>query len=281
MKIHKASKQGFCAGVRRAVKIADQLLDNKKKIYILHELVHNSKVVDALEKRGAITVNTIDEIPDGECTVFSAHGVSDKIENQAASKNLEIVNATCPLVLHVQKLASDLSENGYTIILFGSAHHRETEGIMGRIKGHGHVIETIEQATEFTPVSTEKYACLSQTTMNAATVGKMTDIIKNKIPSLLIHANVCPATDERQEALRELAKKCPVIFVAGSETSSNTRKLCEIAKEAGSVAYLISDASEITHEMIDNIENIGVASGASAPDSAVDEIIKKLEEYEK
>ena len=264
--------------MRRAIDTSKKILENAngKKVYILHEIVHNSSVVEQLKKMGAITVDTLSEIPHGACVIFSAHGVADSVENEAAQRGLETIDATCPLVKSVQNRAAALSKAGYTVILFGRAGHRETEGITGRIKGQKILIETLEDAQNFTPEKDTLYTCLSQTTMNKAELELLLAILKKKIPSIKVNANVCPATDERQSAVKKLALKCEIVFVAGSQNSSNTRRLCETAESAVAKAVLVDSPDILDSINLDGIQNAGVAAGASAPEESVQKIIEKL-----
>ena len=209
--------------------------------------------------------------------IYSAHGVSAEIEDRANAVGLNIVDATCPLVKLVHRKAAELSAAGYHILLFGKEKHREVEGSLGRINGKKTLLSNMQQARDFQAEPGVKYASLSQTTFNNCELKNMLDILQDKIPDLLNLGNVCSATAERQNAMRLLAQKCDTVLVIGSTKSSNTKRLLETALQTGAKAYLISDVSVLQNSMFQESENIGIASGASAPEELVQEVLKKLE----
>lgn len=257
---------GFCAGVKRALDITERVIQSgKRPIFILHDLVHNEKVVSGLLARGVRIVNTPDGLPSGAVLVFSAHGVSGETERHARSLPLEIIDATCPLVHRVHQRGAELSGDGYHVLLFGKRGHREVEGILGRIPGDKTLLTCEDDASAFVPDPSTKYACISQTTMSLQTIERMQNVLLAKIPSLVCAASVCQATRERQNAVRELARTCDVVLVAGSDNSSNTRRLCEIAAEEGARAVLVSDLAQVTPALLGAARRVGIASGASAP----------------
>jgi len=283
MKVYLAVPRGFCSGVHRAMEIVNTALaetsgnEAKKPVYILHELVHNEIVVNDLISRGAHIIDEPEEAPANATIIFSAHGVSADIEERASAAGLHCIDATCPLVKAVQKKASSLSEKGYVIILFGKRGHRETEGILGRIPGKSFLLENIEETRAFIPDANEKYACLSQTTLNASSLEQMTDILRKKISNLHVEAAVCNATAERQNSVRKLAKICDRVIILGSENSSNTKRLREVAISEGTDAVLIPSFHELPAGFITGAQNIGIATGASAPDQLVNELLAHLE----
>lgn len=277
MKIKICDKIGFCAGVRRALAMTDELLERcGPPIYILHDLVHNDSVVADLRSRGVVIVETPDDLPENALLVFSAHGVSEAVQAHAERLPLRIADATCPLVHRVHARAAALSREGRFILLFGKSGHREVEGILGRIPGEKLLLESVADAEKFQPRPNVRYACLSQTTFNQNAIEEMVRILKAKTNDLLNEAAVCEATRERQLAVRRLAKECDLIFIAGSAHSSNTRRLCEIAQEEGARTILTPSPDAVVADLLAGAETVGIASGASAPDELVEGIAKKL-----
>jgi len=270
MEVKLCSITGFCSGVRNALNITAEMLEKHgPPVFILHELVHNESVVNDLLSRGAKIVDDPEGLPEEATLIFSAHGVSEAVEAHARSLPLNVVDATCPLVRQVQKRGAELSEEGHVVLLFGKAGHREVEGILGRIPGEKHLLTGPEDARAFKPVSGRTYACISQTTMNSDVIREMTAILREKIPGLVESASVCRATGKRQDAVRELAATCDLVLVAGSAHSSNTLRLCEIVRNQGSRAELVSGPEAVTPELLRGAKCVGVTSGASAPDTLV------------
>mgnify|MGYP001550923322 FL=1 len=277
MNIRICETIGFCAGVRRALAMTDELLKRHgAPVCILHDLVHNERVVEDLRARGVVIVETPDGLPENALLVFSAHGVSEAAEAHARSLPLRIVDATCPLVHRVHKRAAALSEQGFFILLFGKGGHREVEGILGRIPGEKALLENLRDAETFLPREGTRYACLSQTTFNQATVDEMVRVLRRRIPDLRNEASVCEATRERQLAVRRLARECDLVFVAGSAHSSNTRRLCEIAEEEGAKTILAASPEDVDPAALAHAESVGIASGASAPDDLVAGIAERV-----
>ncbi len=278
-KILLAEPRGFCSGVRRALEMVDQVLAGGQAappVCILHEIVHNEHVVNGLKSRGIRIIETPEEAPPEGTLILSAHGVSAEVEARSRRACLTVIDATCPLVKAVHRRAAALSESGFVILLFGKHGHREVEGILGRIKGESHLIETPEEACAFRPDPGKRYACLSQTTLNAGEIADMTAILKEKIPDLLAGANVCHATEERQEAVRRLASVCDAVIVIGSEKSSNSRRLAELVSAAGKRSVLIPCASALDPAFLDGVKTLGIASGASAPEELMEELLGEL-----
>lgn len=280
MKIHLSEPRGFCGGVRRALDIVEKFIEkNNTPVYILHEIVHNEYVVKKLLDKGVKIIDAPEEAPGGSTLVFSAHGVSDEIERRASTCGITVVDATCPLVKRVQGKTVEFSEKGYTILLFGKKGHREVDGILGRVKGKAHLLENIDDARAFIPIPGERYACLSQTTLNATEIKASIEILKEKIPALKSFAEVCRATAERQNSVRELATYCDAVIVIGSEKSSNTRRLCELVLECGTRTVLISGASNLDLAFLRGVENLGIATGASAPEELLDETVEYIKTF--
>ncbi len=261
---------GFCSGVRAALDLtADMLKQHGPPVFILHDLVHNESVVNDLLSHGAKIVDDPEGLPEGATLIFSAHGVSEAVEARARALPLNIVDATCPLVRQVQKRGAALSEAGHVVLLFGKAGHREVEGILGRIPGEKHLLTNPDDARAFEPVPGRTYACISQTTMNSDVIAEMTAILREKISGLVESASVCHATLTRQNAVRELAAACDLVLVAGSVHSSNTLRLCEIVRNQGARAELVSGPEAVTPDLLRGAKCVGVTSGASAPDALV------------
>ena len=284
MEVKRCRITGFCSGVRNALNLtADMLKRHGAPVFILHELVHNESVVNDLLSRGAKIVDEPEGLPEGATLIFSAHGVSEEVEARARALPLNIVDATCPLVRQVQKRGAALSEAGHVVLLFGKAGHREVEGILGRIHGEKHLLTNQADARAFEPVPGRTYACISQTTMNSDVIAEMTSVLRKKIPGLVESASVCHATRTRQDAVRELAAACDLVLVAGSAHSSNTLRLCEIAREQGARTELVSGADAVTPELLRGAKCVGITSGASAPDDLVNGIcdaVKRIAESE-
>lgn len=283
MKIELAEPHGFCAGVDRALKIAEKELNRKpgETLYLLHEIVHNETVTARFAAAGAKIVPSLDVIPPGARLLISAHGAGRDVFSAASARGIEVVDATCPLVRRVQERAEEFSASGMTVLLAGDPHHREVEGILGWRRGPCIVLENEQDAREFHPEPGVRYAFLSQTTLNAGMVASMEKILRGKCPSLKSMGHVCFATSERQNAVRTLAARCGTMLIAGSPESSNTLRLLEVARSQGARANLISSPECLTPDMVAGSESVGIASGASAPESLLRAIVKKLRSMEK
>ena len=279
-KVLLASPRGFCAGVERALKTVDDALKTGPfPVYVLHEIVHNENVVESLRKRGVIFIENPKEASGGGTLIFSAHGVSREVEEQAALLKVRVIDAACPIVKSLQRRIEAFEAEGREIILFGKEGHREVEGLLGRVHSTVHVMDSEEALDSFLAGAdpSKCYACLSQTTLNADDVARMGQRLKEKLPHLTFAAEVCFATRDRQQAVKELAEKCDVILVVGSEKSSNTKRLYETAASCGVRAYLLSDAGGFTPSMIGGAECVGITSGASAPEELVRELLETVE----
>ena len=276
--IRLAEVRGFCAGVERALrKVEDALRTGPFPVYVLHEIVHNEKVVDDLRKRGVIFVDHPAEADSGTL-IFSAHGVSRQVEEEAAKQHVKVIDATCPIVKSLHRRIEQFAASGKTIVLFGRNGHREVEGLLGRVDAPVRVIESPEELESFlkTADKTKPYACLSQTTLNASDVERMGARMREILPDVTMASEVCHATKERQEAVKKLAEMCEVILVVGSRKSSNTRRLYETAQAAGVRAYQLGDASEFQADWLEGIKTVGITSGASAPEELVTELCHKI-----
>lgn len=277
--IYLAAPRGFCAGVDRAIDIVEQALKlYGAPIYVRHEIVHNRWVVEDLRAKGVVFVKEVDEIPEGGITVFSAHGISEKVENNAKLRDLPVIDATCPLVTKVHNQAKRYERDGYEIVLIGHAGHPEVEGTSGRVK-KVHLVENIDDAERLSLGEIEKLAYVTQTTLSVDDTRAIIDVLKRKYPH--IHGpdtrDICYATQNRQQAVKELAKKVDMLLVVGSANSSNSNRLRDLGAEHGIASYLIDDATDINPVWIENISRVGLTAGASAPELLVERVVRYLE----
>ncbi len=273
------SPSGFCAGVERAIEIVERALKaNDGEVYVRHEIVHNYRVVEGLRKKGAKFVDEVEEIPPESLTVFSAHGVSKKVENAAAERNLSVIDATCPLVSKVHIEGQKYAARGYEVILIGHRNHPETEGTMGRIEGKVHLVSTAKEVEALKVADPTKVAYISQTTLCADDTKDIVAAIKRRFPKAAGQnlKDICYATHNRQKSAKEMAKLVDVYFVIGSRNSSNSRALWKIGKDLGLPAYLLADPTELKAEWIKDAERVGVTSGASTPEEMVRELVEIL-----
>jgi len=277
-KIYLARPRGFCAGVDRAIETVKIALKKYgKPIYVKHAIVHNKYVVKELEKEGAIFVEDINEIPDNSIVIFSAHGSPPIHYEIAKRKNLKVIDATCPLVHKVHKEAKEFIENGYYIIYIGHKNHIEAKGVKGECEDKIDIIETKEEALNYIPKS-NKLALLTQTTLSVDDTKEIIDILKKRFPDIVLpkKEDICYATQNRQDAVKKLSKICEVIFVIGSKESSNSNRLKEVAQKYGSKSYLIESYEYIKDEWLNNVNNVGITSGASTPEILVQKTIDYL-----
>ncbi|MES2983645.1 MAG: 4-hydroxy-3-methylbut-2-enyl diphosphate reductase [Pseudomonadota bacterium] len=277
--VYLAAPRGFCAGVDRAIEIVEQALAlYGAPIYVRHEIVHNRWVVEDLRAKGVIFVEEVDEIPAGGITVFSAHGISEKVETDAKLRALPIIDATCPLVTKVHNQARRYEREGYEIVLIGHAGHPEVEGTSGRV-AKVYLVENIADVATLTVATPEKLAYVTQTTLSVDDTKSIIAALKEKFPT--IHGpdtrDICYATQNRQLAVKELAKKVQLLLVVGSANSSNSNRLRDLGTECGIAAHLIDDATDIDPRWIDGIDTIGLTAGASAPELLVERVITFLE----
>lgn len=277
-----ANPRGFCAGVERAIQIVEQaLLEYGPPVFVRHDIVHNKTVVNELKSKGVIFVEELDEIPNTkQPIIFSAHGVAKSVINDAENNNLNIIDATCPLVSKVHIEAAKLYNNGYEIILIGHKNHPEVIGTIGQLpNGSIKLIEDIEDAKNFTPNQTNKLAYITQTTLSVDDTIEIIHLLKSRYPTIKSpHKNdICYATTNRQEVVKSISKLADVIFVVGSEHSSNSQRLVEVGKKSGCKAsYLIEDETKIKWDVLDSIKNLAITAGASAPEVIVERIIKEI-----
>jgi 4-hydroxy-3-methylbut-2-enyl diphosphate reductase len=279
MKIILAQPRGFCAGVVRAIETVERALDKYgAPVYVRHEIVHNRHVVDSLRSKGARFVDELSEVPPGAVTIFSAHGVSRKVENEARSRALPTIDATCPLVTKVHNQGRRYVAQGRILVFIGHAGHPEVEGTLGQIDGQLHLVETEEDVDRLPIVPNAPIAYVTQTTLSvddtrgiiAALHRRFSDVEGPDI------RDICYATQNRQTAVRELSGVCDVIIVVGAPNSSNSNRLREIGAEAGLPSYLVVDGGDIKAEWVKNARVVGVTAGASAPEILVDDVVQAL-----
>jgi 4-hydroxy-3-methylbut-2-en-1-yl diphosphate reductase len=285
LKVYLASPRGFCAGVERAIEIVNRSLNKYgKPVYVRHEIVHNKYVVEDLKKKGAIFVEELDEIKDkSRPVIFSAHGVPKSVPEDARIKNLSYVDATCPLVSKVHRESEQLFKNGFDIVLIGHKNHPEVIGTMGQLpEGTIKLVETVNDVEELKIDSFKKpLAYITQTTLSVDDTTEIIITLKNKFPNIKepIKEDICYATTNRQNAVKSMASKCDMLFVIGSRNSSNSVRLVEVAKKSGcQKSMLIHSDQNLPIDEIKKCKNIGITSGASAPEELVQNLIKQIKE---
>ncbi len=279
MKVLLAQPRGFCAGVVRAVDIVELALKKfGPPVYVRHEIVHNKRVVDDLRAKGAVFVDEIAAIPEGAVTVFSAHGVSRAVVRDAQGRNLDILDATCPLVAKVHSQGQRYSKGGYEVVLIGHAGHIEVEGTLGQIDGKVHLIGSVDEATKLEIAEGTKLAYVTQTTLSVDDTRDIIAVLKTRFPDIEGPdvKDICYATQNRQQAVRELARRSDVILVLGAKNSSNSNRLRDLGEDMDVPSYLIDDADGLDPKWIEGKKVIGVTAGASAPEALVEELIEKL-----
>lgn len=285
MKIIIANPRGFCAGVDRAISIVELALEiHGAPIYVRHEVVHNRFVVNGLRDRGAIFVEELGEVPDGAIVIFSAHGVSQAVRQEAKDRNLKVFDATCPLVTKVHMQVARASRKGTKAILIGHKGHPEVEGTMGQYSnedGGIFLIEKVEDIARLPMQENDDLTFMTQTTLSLDDTAETIAALKEKYPAIQgPHKNdICYATTNRQEAVRELAKLSDLVLVVGSKNSSNSNRLAELASRMGVKSQLLDDPSDIQADWFNDVKTIGITAGASAPEELVQSIISRLKEF--
>ena len=271
--------RGFCAGVVRAVDVVRIALNlYGAPIYVRKEIVHNRHVVDELRQQGAIFVNELNEVPDGSRVIFSAHGVSPMVRQDAAERHLSVIDATCPLVTKVHLEAVKYARQGYTILLIGHEGHEEIEGTFGEAPQNTILIETEEDAEKVQVPDAEKICYLTQTTLSLDETSEIVHILHRRFPKIIgpKSQDICYATENRQLAVKAVAPMCQLLLVVGSQNSSNSRRLVEVCERSGVPAYLLDDQSEMKPEWFKEVKTVAVTAGASAPENLVQELIDAL-----
>ncbi len=282
MRVILAQPRGFCAGVERAIEIVERALKKYgPPIYVRHEIVHNRHVVEALRARGAVFVDELDQIPPGAMTVFSAHGVARKVEEVARERGLPVIDATCPLVSKVHNEGRRYAAQGREIVLIGHAHHAEVEGTIGQVPGTIHLVQTVEDVSTLAPGTPDQLAYITQTTLSVDDTRHIIAALKARFPAIVgpDTRDICYATQNRQQAVRDLAAVVDVILVVGSRNSSNSNRLREIGEELSKPAYLIDDADALRPEWFAGVATVGLTAGASAPESLVQGVIDGLRAF--
>jgi 4-hydroxy-3-methylbut-2-en-1-yl diphosphate reductase len=285
MNIVLANPRGFCAGVDRAIEIVNRALDSLgAPIYVRHEVVHNQFVVNDLRARGAVFVDELDEVPAGATVIFSAHGVSQAVREEAAARGLKVFDATCPLVTKVHIEVVRHCRTGRDVVLIGHQGHPEVEGTMGQwltegATGNIYLVEDVEDAMKLEVSQPEHFAYTTQTTLSVDETREVIAALRQRFPKIIgpRHDDICYATQNRQDAVRELSAQCDLIFVVGSVNSSNSNRLRELAERNGARAYLIDGAQNILPEWLAGAKQIGVTAGASAPEILVQGVIAHLQ----
>ena len=274
-----AEPRGFCAGVDRAIDIVEAALSKfGRPIYVRHEIVHNTFVVDDLKNKGAIFIEDLDDVPAGATLVFSAHGVSRAIQNEAQARGFQIFDATCPLVTKVHVEVAKLHKEGYEFIMIGHKGHPEVEGTMGQLDSGIHLVEGVADVPRVQPRQTERLAVVTQTTLSVDDAAEILAAVKKHFPTVREpkQQDICYATQNRQDAVKLMSGKVDVVVVVGSPTSSNSNRLRELADRLGAEAYMVDTADELQAEWFDGKSRVGLTAGASAPEVLVQDVIIRL-----
>lgn len=278
-KVVLVSPHGFCAGVERAVKIAEHMLrDSQDTVYCLKQIVHNRQIVEDLSARGMVFVKSINDIPRGSTTLFSAHGVSPEVRETAVRCNLKVVDATCPFVNKVHSEVRRYAAEGYTILLIGHKNHDEIIGVAGEAPASVKVVENAGEAAKINVPDPLKVAVMTQTTLSVDETSHIIDILRRRFPSLKTPSgsDICYATQNRQMAVRSFAKQADVFIVLGAENSSNSNRLVEVAKAGGCKAFLVSEIAQIKDIPLDGVKIVGLTAGASTPQGFITEAVDCL-----
>lgn len=277
-----AQPRGFCAGVDRAIAIAEGALKlYEPPVYVRHEIVHNRRVVENLKAKGVRFVEEIHQIPDNAIAVFSAHGVSKKVQQDAAERGLESLDATCPLVSKVHKEGQRYAAKGYDVILIGHENHPEVEGTLGQIPGPVYLVSDVQDVEALEVRDPDKVAYVTQTTLSVDDTRDVIKALKRRFPNIAGPniKDICYATQNRQAAVRTLAAQVDLVLVVGAQNSSNSNRLCEVSNDSGTPSHLVEDPAKIDPRLLQGIEAIGITAGASTPEELVQELIAKLEEF--
>ena len=282
MKVILAEPRGFCAGVHRAVDIVEKAIEKfGKPIYVRHEIVHNKYVVEDLRQKGAVFVKELDEVPVGAVTIFSAHGVSRKVESNAQLKELQVLDATCPLVKKVHNETVRYDSKGKEIILIGHKGHPEVEGTSGRVDNDIILVSEVLDVDKIKVKNPDNLAYVTQTTLSLDDTKDIIKALKVKFPNITgpDTKDICYATQNRQEAVRELSKQVDIMLVIGAENSSNSNRLRDLAEQSNIDAYLITGAKDINPDWLKNVKTIGITAGASAPEILVEQVVEGIKKF--
>ena len=282
MQVLLANPRGFCAGVDRAIEIVERALTlYGAPIYVRHEVVHNKFVVDNLKKKGAIFIEDLEEVPAGSTLIFSAHGVPQAVRNAAEARGLKVFDATCPLVTKVHVEVAKMRAAGKEIIMIGHKGHPEVEGTMGQVQGGMYLVETPQDVMALKVPDENNLSFVTQTTLSVDDATKIIETLRTRFPGIAgpKKDDICYATQNRQDAVKVLAKECDLVLVVGSPNSSNSNRLRELALHLGADSYMIDNASQLKPEWLQGKQKIGVTAGASAPEVLVQEVLAKLKEW--
>ncbi|MCY4245659.1 MAG: 4-hydroxy-3-methylbut-2-enyl diphosphate reductase [Gammaproteobacteria bacterium] len=282
MQVLLANPRGFCAGVDRAIEIVERALQSfGAPVYVRHEVVHNSFVVGRLREAGAVFVDQLCDVPDGAIVIFSAHGVSRAVRAEARRRGLQVLDATCPLVTKVHVEVARNRRDGLECVLIGHAGHPEVEGTMGQAADGMHLVETVADARALAVTDPHKLAYVTQTTLSVSDTAKIIAVLRERFPGIRgpRRADICYATQNRQDAVRQLAQSCEVVLVVGSPNSSNSNRLRELAEQSGAEAHLVDAAAHIRRDWLRGKTKIGVTAGASAPEVLVREVVSRLRKW--
>lgn len=277
-----ATPRGFCAGVERAIDIVELALEKYgAPVYVRHEIVHNKRVVDTLRAKGARFVKEVDEIPIGAVAIYSAHGVARRVEEAANGRKLDVIDATCPLVTKVHKEGNRYAERGYDVVLIGHLGHPEVTGTLGQIDGTVHVVGDEDDVAALEVTNPEKVAFVTQTTLSLNDTRGVIAALRKRFPSIIgpDTRDICYATQNRQNAVIDLAREAEMILVVGAANSSNSNRLREIGEQAGLPSYLVADAESLDPDWFEGIGKVGITAGASAPEVLIQEVIGRLKEW--
>ena len=276
-----AQPRGFCAGVDRAIEIVERALaEFGSPIYVRHEIVHNAYVVEDLRRKGAVFIEELADVPAGHTVIFSAHGVSKAVQEEAAARGLRVFDATCPLVTKVHVEVAKMRREGCEIIMIGHGGHPEVEGTMGQVEGGMYLVETVEDVESLAVGNPEQLAYVSQTTLSVDDTAHIIAALKRKFPKIVEpkKGDICYATTNRQEAVKFMAPQVDVVIVVGSPNSSNSNRLREVAEKKGTEAYMVDNASQIESAWLEGKVRVGVTAGASAPEVLVQQVIDRLKQ---
>jgi len=279
MKVYLANPRGFCAGVDRAIEMVERALELfGAPVYVRHEVVHNRFVVERLRAKGAVFVDELSEVPSGATVIFSAHGVSQAVREEAARRGLNVYDATCPLVTKVHMEVVRYRKEGVECILIGHAGHPEVEGTMGQVQDGIYLVETVDDVQSIVVRDPDNLAYVTQTTLSMDDTARIVAALRARFPNIRSpkKEDICYATQNRQEAVKRLARQCDLVLVVGSRNSSNSTRLREVAEAQGVPAYMIDGPADIRHEWLVGKERIGLTAGASAPEDLVRRVVEKL-----
>jgi 4-hydroxy-3-methylbut-2-en-1-yl diphosphate reductase len=274
-----AEPRGFCAGVDRAIEIVERALQKfGAPIYVRHEIVHNTFVVNDLKAKGAIFIEDLADVPPGSTLIFSAHGVSKAVQAEAQARGFEVFDATCPLVTKVHVEVAKLAKEGYEFIMIGHKGHPEVEGTMGQLDHGIHLVEDVQDVAQVRPAQTERLAVVTQTTLSTDDAAEIKAAVRARFPNIREpkQQDICYATQNRQDAVKIMSPQVQVLIVVGSPTSSNSNRLAELARKLGVPSFMVDNATELNPEWLEGKERVGLTAGASAPEVLVQEVIARI-----